>query len=420
MQQQMEGVQQVIREHHEESQQRMQLEGVRQLIQNQQEELLQRVQQQIEGVQQLAQDQHKDSQQRIQQQIEGVQQLVQGQHEETRQAMQHQIDEVVRRSRQSIPQEPNGETTTLSKVVEQLHGMDERTRTWRQQLQGKMDEIQGRMDETLLKIQQFNTAEPKSGDMDQDSDASLEQTQDTLGRNCSVSAEQLQKQLDKTQADMAQPNLRGLGQTIDGPLEQAQDAVRQKGSFLVEQLQERLDKAQLDMVKPKLGGDQGIEGSLKELRATLDDPRQKWSVLQYQPQERLDKTQLDTVKPELGADQEFERTLKELQAKLENPQEWCVLDDQRLNQLETQQASRNLASVQYIEEGLKKSMATLDDLRQERSVIGKTTTGTAGEDTTKVPRSWHGSTNAERFGSTTRGNANANASLTRHSSANQE
>lgn len=60
-------------------------------------------------------------------------------------------------------------TTTLSRIVEQLDGIqrriqevDESTREW---LHGKMDEMQRRMDETLLKIQQQQngTDQPRLG-----------------------------------------------------------------------------------------------------------------------------------------------------------------------------------------------------------------------------------------------------------------
>ncbi|KAG0228961.1 hypothetical protein B0O80DRAFT_531130 [Mortierella sp. GBAus27b] len=165
---QLEGFHQLVRDQHEESQQRMQveLERVRQLVQDQHEESRQRTQQQIEGVQQWVQGQQQESQQRMQQQIEGVQQLVQGQHEETRKAIERQIDEAVQRSQQSNPQEPIGETMTLSKVVEQLDEIQPqileanvRTKEW---LNATIDTNQERMDDTPICVeqQQHDAAQP--------------------------------------------------------------------------------------------------------------------------------------------------------------------------------------------------------------------------------------------------------------------
>ncbi|KAG0207551.1 hypothetical protein BGX31_002538, partial [Mortierella sp. GBA43] len=145
-----------------------QMEGVQQLVQDQKEESQQGMQRQLGVVQQFVL-QHEDSQQRMQQQLEGVQQLVQDQHQESQQRIQQQIDDVVRKSQQSDPQRPNGETATtattvrlpnvvekLDEVLKGIHGkdenewkwkqqildMDERERMWQQNLQETMDKMQ--------------------------------------------------------------------------------------------------------------------------------------------------------------------------------------------------------------------------------------------------------------------------------------
>jgi ElaB/YqjD/DUF883 family membrane-anchored ribosome-binding protein len=125
-------------------QMQQQAEGVQQVIQDQNEELQQRMQAQLESVRQLIQDQHEELLQRMQQQIEEVQQSVQGQHQEMRQAMQQQID-VVQRSQQSNPREPIGVTTTLSRVVEQLDGIQRQIQRIQEVDESRQERMYGKL-----------------------------------------------------------------------------------------------------------------------------------------------------------------------------------------------------------------------------------------------------------------------------------
>ncbi|KAI8350796.1 hypothetical protein B0O80DRAFT_428350 [Mortierella sp. GBAus27b] len=162
LQEEMEGVQQSVRDQHEVSQQSIQrqLEVVQQLVQDQDEESRQRMQQQLEGVQQSVQNQHEESQQRMQQQIdEGVQQLVLT-HEESQQRIQRQLGGV-----QHLVQYQHEELQQrMQRHLEEVQQMDkdEREWKWEQRQQEMMDETQRRIDLVLLKIGQLETAQQES------------------------------------------------------------------------------------------------------------------------------------------------------------------------------------------------------------------------------------------------------------------